>query len=53
MRLSSIILQNQSSLFVLTDSGGIREEAAAFGKPVLVLRNHTRRTKALRREHRE
>jgi UDP-N-acetylglucosamine 2-epimerase (non-hydrolysing) len=29
--------------FVLTDSGGIQEEAPAFGKPVLVLRNTTER----------
>ncbi len=29
--------------FVLTDSGGIQEEAPAFGKPVLVLRDTTER----------
>lgn len=29
--------------FVLTDSGGIQEEAPAFGKPVLVLRETTER----------
>ncbi|CAC5596059.1 UDP-N-acetylglucosamine 2-epimerase (UDP-GlcNAc-2-epimerase). domain protein [Staphylococcus aureus] len=28
---------------MLTDSGGIQEEAPTFGKPVLVLRNHTER----------
>ena len=33
----------QQSLFVLTDSGGIQEEAPALSKPVLVLRNITER----------
>ncbi len=35
------------SYLVLTDSGGIQEEAPAFGKPVLVLRNVTERPEAL------
>ena len=34
--------------FVLTDSGGLQEEAPALGKPVLVLRNTTERPEALR-----
>jgi len=33
--------------FVLTDSGGIQEEAPAFGKPVLVLRETTERPEGL------
>ncbi len=33
--------------FVLTDSGGIQEEAPALGKPVLVLRRVTERPEAL------
>lgn len=33
--------------FILTDSGGLQEEAPAFGKPVLVLRNTTERPEAI------
>jgi UDP-N-acetylglucosamine 2-epimerase (non-hydrolysing) len=32
---------------VLTDSGGIQEEAPGLGKPVLVMRNTTERPEAL------
>jgi UDP-N-acetylglucosamine 2-epimerase (non-hydrolysing) len=34
--------------FILTDSGGIQEEAPSLGKPVLVMRQSTERTEALR-----
>src|SRR5215831_2115090 len=35
--------------FVVTDSGGIQEEAPSFGKPVLVTRDTTERPEAMDR----
>ena len=35
------------SYLILTDSGGIQEEAPSLGKPVLVMRNNTERPEAL------
>lgn len=37
----------KKSKLVLTDSGGLQEEAPTLGKPVLVLRDKTERTEAL------
>ena len=37
----------ERSHIILTDSGGVQEEAPAFGKPVLVMRNKTERTEAI------
>ena len=37
----------EKSTVVLTDSGGIQEEAPGLGKPVLVMRNTTERPEAL------
>ena len=37
----------KSACLILTDSGGIQEEAPALGKPVLVLRNETERPEAI------
>lgn len=44
--LPFVYLMEQSTL-VLTDSGGIQEEAPGLGKPVLVMRNTTERPEAL------
>lgn len=44
--LSFVYLMKQSAI-VLTDSGGIQEEAPGLGKPVLVMRDTTERPEAL------
>ena len=43
---SFIYLMNKSH-FIITDSGGVQEEAPSLGKPVLVIRNTTERPEAL------
>ncbi|MCR9012819.1 non-hydrolyzing UDP-N-acetylglucosamine 2-epimerase [Gabonibacter chumensis] len=43
----SFVLLMEKSFMVLTDSGGIQEEAPGLGKPVLVMRDTTERPEAL------
>ncbi len=43
---SFVYLMSQSHV-ILTDSGGVQEEACGMGKPVLIMRNTTERTEAL------
>jgi UDP-N-acetylglucosamine 2-epimerase (non-hydrolysing) len=38
----------QKSYFILTDSGGVQEEAPVFGKPVLVTRDKTERMESIK-----
>ncbi len=44
--LSFVYLMEKSTV-ILTDSGGIQEEAPGLGKPVLVMRDTTERPEAL------
>jgi len=47
LEYKKIVHLMKRSYIVLTDSGGIQEEAPALGKPVLVLRNKTERPEAV------
>jgi UDP-N-acetylglucosamine 2-epimerase (non-hydrolysing) len=44
--LPFVALMNRSA-FILTDSGGIQEEAPSIGKPVLVMRDTSERPEAI------
>jgi UDP-N-acetylglucosamine 2-epimerase (non-hydrolysing) len=50
MEYRSFVAAMKRAAFVLTDSGGIQEEAPALGKPVLVLRNESERPEAIEME---
>jgi len=44
---ASFVRMMKQSYLILTDSGGIQEEAPSLGKPVLVLRSRTERVEAV------
>lgn len=47
LNILSFVYLMEKSTIVLTDSGGIQEEAPGLGKPVLVMRDTTERPEAL------
>ena len=47
MNYESFILLINKSYFIITDSGGIQEEASTLKKPVLVIRKKTERTESI------
>lgn len=47
LQYESFIYLMNKSYFIITDSGGVQEEAPSLGKPVLVMRDTTERPEAL------
>lgn len=47
LQYESFIYMMNKSHFIITDSGGVQEEAPSLGKPVLVMRNTTERPEAV------
>lgn len=47
MSYPELVATMKACSLVLTDSGGLQEEAPSFGKPVLVMRDHTERPEAV------
>jgi UDP-N-acetylglucosamine 2-epimerase (non-hydrolysing) len=47
MQYEAFIYLMDKSYFIITDSGGVQEEAPSLGKPVLVMRETTERPEAL------
>ena len=48
LRYEQFVYLMHKSYFIITDSGGIQEEAPSMGKPVLVMRDATERPEALK-----
>ena len=47
VRYEAFIYLMYSAFFIITDSGGVQEEAPSLGKPVLLMRDRTERPEAL------
>ncbi len=47
LEYDKLISVMKSCEFIITDSGGLQEEAPAFGKPVLIIRKNTERLEAV------
>jgi len=47
LQYESFLYLMEKSYFIITDSGGVQEEAPSLGKPVLVMRDTTERPEAL------
>ena len=43
-----LLYVESESYFILSDSGGIQEEAVSIGKPILILRDYTERPEAVK-----
>ncbi|KCY20486.1 UDP-N-acetylglucosamine 2-epimerase, partial [Acinetobacter baumannii 1288284] len=48
LQYEEFIYMMNESYFIITDSGGIQEEAPSLGKPVLVMRDTTERPEAVK-----
>lgn len=47
LQYEQFVYMMEKSYFIITDSGGVQEEAPSLGKPVLVMRDTTERPEAL------